>query len=215
MSQRYGQRDASLVLNGIDTSRFSAPPRERNTPPTVGFIYRRAAMKRTDNVIEACRRAMRRVSGLRVRCFGADALMHDLPLPPGAQYIHNPPQPDIPGLYAAADAWLIGSNSEGFSLPALEAMGCRTPVITTPVGAVPELVGDSAGLIVPHDDPGAMAEAIETMLTMRADRWRAMSDAARRTAEQYDQRLAAQRFEAALTQAVARQNDAAMSAKTD
>jgi glycosyltransferase involved in cell wall biosynthesis len=204
MARQYDQRDVTLALNGIDTSHFSAPPRERGTPPAVGFIYSRSAMKRTGNVIEACRLAARRLPGLQVRCFGPFAPTRDLPLPHGTTMVQNPDQSAIPGLYAAAHAWLIGSNSEGFSLPAVEAMACRTPVVGTPVGAVPELVKDGAGLIVPHDDPRAMAAAIETILTMPADRWRTMSQAARRAAETYDHRAAARRFEAAVQRIVER-----------
>lgn len=52
---------------------------------------------------------------------------------------------------------------EGFGFPPLEAMTVGTPVVTTSVGALPEVVGDAA-LMVPPGDADALAEAIETVL---------------------------------------------------
>lgn len=52
---------------------------------------------------------------------------------------------------------------EGFGLPAAEAMSCGTPVIVTDGGALPEVAGD-AGVVVPKEDPEALAVAILSML---------------------------------------------------
>jgi glycosyltransferase involved in cell wall biosynthesis len=48
---------------------------------------------------------------------------------------------------------------EGFGLTILEAMSCGAPVISSPVGAVPEVVGD-AGLLVDGTSPEAIADAV-------------------------------------------------------
>jgi glycosyltransferase involved in cell wall biosynthesis len=45
----------------------------------------------------------------------------------------------------------------------IEAMSCGTPVIATTGGSLPEVVGD-AGLVVPHSNPPALAQAIATLL---------------------------------------------------
>ena len=52
---------------------------------------------------------------------------------------------------------------EGFGLPAAEAMSCGTPVIVTDGGALPEVAGD-AGVVVPRDNPEALAKAIRDLL---------------------------------------------------
>ena len=55
---------------------------------------------------------------------------------------------------------------EGFSLPAVEAMACGVAVVATTGGALPEVVGTDGetGLLVPPDDPGALAAAIGRLL---------------------------------------------------
>jgi glycosyltransferase involved in cell wall biosynthesis len=52
----------------------------------------------------------------------------------------------LPGLYAGAMLFILPSFDEGFGLPALEAMACRTPVLVSNGGALSEVVGD-AGLV--------------------------------------------------------------------
>jgi glycosyltransferase involved in cell wall biosynthesis len=65
--------------------------------------------------------------------------------------------------YAGAEVAVVPSLYEGFSLPAIEAMACGTPVVTTTGGALPEVVGDGAVTVAP-DDPGALAQAIAGLL---------------------------------------------------
>jgi glycosyltransferase involved in cell wall biosynthesis len=55
------------------------------------------------------------------------------------------------------------SLEEGFGLPALEAMACGSPLVTTSGSAMAEVTGDAA-LLVPPGDPAALAGALETAL---------------------------------------------------
>jgi glycosyltransferase involved in cell wall biosynthesis len=73
-------------------------------------------------------------------------------------------------LYAQAEAAVVPSLYEGFSLPAVEAMACGVPLVATTGGALPEVVGDDgvAGLLVPPGDPSALALALERVLGDRA-----------------------------------------------
>jgi len=65
-------------------------------------------------------------------------------------------------LYAEAEVAVVPSLYEGFSLPAVEAMACGLPLVTTTGGALPEVVGadGECALLVPPNDPGALAGAI-------------------------------------------------------
>ena len=65
--------------------------------------------------------------------------------------------------YNASDVLVFPSVWEGFGWPPLEAMACGTPVVASNVPAVTEVVGD-AGVLVPPDDPSAIAAATERVL---------------------------------------------------
>lgn len=54
-------------------------------------------------------------------------------------------------LYNLADIFVLPSLYEGFGLPVLEAMACGTPVITSNISSLPEVVGDAARLIDPEN----------------------------------------------------------------
>jgi glycosyltransferase involved in cell wall biosynthesis len=64
------------------------------------------------------------------------------------------PSEHLVHLYNAARVLVHPSFYEGFGLPPLEAMHCGTPVIVSNVSALPEVVGDAAILIDPHDIDG-------------------------------------------------------------
>ena len=69
-------------------------------------------------------------------------------------------------LYGEAEVAVVPSLYEGFSLPAIEAMACGVPVVATTGGALPEVVGSDGetAVLVPPDDPGALAAAIGDLL---------------------------------------------------
>jgi glycosyltransferase involved in cell wall biosynthesis len=77
----------------------------------------------------------------------------------------------LAALYRLADAFVFPSLYEGFGLPPLEAMASGTPVISSNVSSLPEVVGDAALLIDPYE-PAAIADAMRRVLTdanLRAD----------------------------------------------
>lgn len=67
-------------------------------------------------------------------------------------------------LYAGALALVMPSHTEGFGIPALEAMTVGVPVIAANRGALPEVVGD-AGLLVDPEDPVALADRLRELLS--------------------------------------------------
>ncbi len=85
---------------------------------------------------------------------------------------------------AAADALVLPSHDEGLPLVILEALAQRVPVITTPVGAIPEVLRHEAtALLVPPGDPAGLAEAVARLAGDRRLR-EALADAGRALYEQ-------------------------------
>ena len=74
------------------------------------------------------------------------------------------PDKTLAVLYRLASVFVFPSLYEGFGLPPLEAMASGTPVITSNVSSLPEVVGDAALLIDPYD-PAAIAAAMRRVLT--------------------------------------------------
>jgi glycosyltransferase involved in cell wall biosynthesis len=66
---------------------------------------------------------------------------------------------DLASLYSGALAFVYPSFYEGFGLPALEAMQCGIPVITSNTSSFPEVVGD-AGIMLDPTDSGALCQGI-------------------------------------------------------
>ncbi len=71
---------------------------------------------------------------------------------------------DVDDLYALADVVVSTSSWEGQPLNVQEALRAGRPIVATDVGGTGEVTGD-ASLLVPYDDPDAMATAITNVLT--------------------------------------------------
>jgi glycosyltransferase involved in cell wall biosynthesis len=203
---RYGDRNVSLVPCSVDTEQFYASKRGKQLSPTVGMVYSTLSWKGSDLALKAFSLAQKKIPNLRLVVFGGESPSPELPLPPGTEYVVQPPQNELKDFYSRCDAWLFSSRSEGFGLPIIEAMACRTPVIGTPLGAAPELLSDGAGILVKPEDPVDMATAIERIVGLSETEWQAMSDAAYAKATGYTWDNATELFEAALYTAIEHSN---------
>lgn len=199
MRDSYGDADVALVPNSVDTGLFHAPPRGRQTRPTVGLMYSARPFKGLATTLEAIRIARLRHPGLQVVAFGREAVTRALPLPEGTAFFASPPQAKLRDIYAMCDVFAAGSRSEGFGLPILEAMACRTPVVATRTGCAPDVIEDGVnGFVVDVGDAAAMGARLADVLDLDQARWQAMSEAALARAASYSWEDATRAFEAAL-----------------
>jgi glycosyltransferase involved in cell wall biosynthesis len=97
---------------------------------------------------------------------------------------------ELEGLYRAARCFVFPSLYEGFGLPVLEAMARGVPVACADRSSLPEVAGDAALLFDP-EDVGAIADALEALLTDDALAQR-LREAGRRQAERFSWRRAAE-----------------------
>ena len=71
--------------------------------------------------------------------------------------------PDAARLLNAFDVLVISSRTEGTPMILLEAMALGVPVVTTAVGGIPDVVRDGEAILVPSENPSALAAAIRSV----------------------------------------------------
>jgi len=91
------------------------------------------------------------------------ARVESLHLSGDIRFVGYVPAQELPWWYNAAEVLVYASLYEGFGLPPLEAMACGTPVITSCVSSLPEVVG-SAGVTVDPTDIDALTGAMAQIL---------------------------------------------------
>ncbi|MEW6255902.1 MAG: glycosyltransferase [Pseudomonadota bacterium] len=71
---------------------------------------------------------------------------------------------DMPDLYPAFDLVCLPSRNEGLPLSVLEAQACNVPVVACDVGSVREGICPQTGVLVPPEDPAALASGVSRLL---------------------------------------------------
>ncbi len=74
---------------------------------------------------------------------------------------------DLAASYDAADVFVLPTFHEGYGMVVAEALAHGLPVVSTPTGAIPDLVGADAGILVPAGDVMALAEGLRRVMSDR------------------------------------------------
>lgn len=192
-----GDRAVEILRLGVDTRRFTPALsaadkvriRARLGLPSDAFILftaRRLVFRNgLDTLLAACAR-LREEKDILVVIGGRGPERAILERVIRAEGLRNVclvgfiPDEDLPDFYRAADAFVLPSRTgEGFGLVLLEAFSSGIPAIATRGGGQEDVMDDGrTGLLVPPDDPGALAEAT-VMLRNSPSRTVAMGDSAR------------------------------------
>ena len=94
---------------------------------------------------------------------------------PNVRFFGFVPELTLVALYRAADVFVFPSLYEGFGLPPLEAMANGTPVVTSKISSLPEVVGEAALTVDPYNID-EISEAMKSILTDSALRARLIHD---------------------------------------
>ena len=176
---------------GVDTDVFTADAEpERVSGRIVCVASADAPLKGVSYLLEAVAKlgAERDVSLTLVSKLDPDGpsakLIDDLAIGDRVNVVSGLEDTELAGLLASAQVACVPSLYEGFSLPAVEAMSCSTPLVATRAGAIPEVVGD-AGVIVPPRDSERLAQEIGRLLDDAALRERVGAAGRARVEESY------------------------------
>lgn len=176
-----------LVYHGIDGTRFPPAPgrrplrtgAERSDPLRILCVGRAVEKKGHDVLLAALARLPEGVHWRLVHVGGGplrDALRkqaEDLGIAGRIDWKGSLPQGDVIAEYRAADLFVlacrVGRDGDRDGLPnvLMEAQSQGLACIATRVSAVPELIVDGeTGVLVPPEDPGALADAVAALAAM-------------------------------------------------
>jgi glycosyltransferase involved in cell wall biosynthesis len=189
----------AFVPNGVDLDRFDdLPPRaelEREHPELRGkfvllFFARLHVKKGLDLLAEAVQRIAPAHRDLHLLLAGNDegawmpfrTRMDEAGLSDRITYLGHVAGRGARRVWAASDAFVLPSYSEGFSMAILEAMACRLPSLITTTCHFPEAAGADAAIVV-EPTPEAITRGLREMLERKPDQLAELGRNGRRLVE--------------------------------
>lgn len=184
LSEEYGVpfRIIETIHNGIDSSMFS-PSREKAATrffpeiaerqgPKVLFSGRLIGLKGIHILIGAMKEVISEFPDITLVLAGEGnrnpllSLFTEMGIASrNCLFLGQVERSRMPYLYTLSDVYVLPSFSESCPMGILEAMASGTPIVASNVGGIPELLKDGAtGMLVPPGSPGALAEAIVSIL---------------------------------------------------
>jgi len=167
---------------GIDLNRYRPVARRERPRPRVLFVGSRFVEKGGEDLLAALGEGIGRDVDLDI------VTPATVPERPGIR-THRlmPSDPRLLDLQQQADLMCLPTYGDTNPWAVLESMACATPVISTDVGGIPDmLAGGHAGVIVPHGDRRALGDALRALLDSPERRSELGGRARARCEEHYD-----------------------------
>jgi glycosyltransferase involved in cell wall biosynthesis len=168
-----GRTATDVLPNVVDDAVFYPSPRERD-PDELLFVGLIRRVKRVDVLLRALAEVRRTVPTVHLRllssnafhAYGADRrevfdLISSLGLNDAVRVEHGADPPEVAeAMRRSAFVVVSSARRETFCSVAAEAMACGTPLVISRCGGPEEFVTPADGVMVPADDPAALAEGI-------------------------------------------------------
>jgi glycosyltransferase involved in cell wall biosynthesis len=164
-----------VIPNGINLEQFVPGPASGRDPfPTLVYLGRLRRYKRVDLLISAVEVLHRRGIPVRLRIAGrgeyrgaleAQVAQSEIP-PGGVEFLGFISEAEKVRLLQTSWVHLLTSPKEGWGIANLEAAGCGTPTVASDApGLRDSVLHDETGLLVPHGDVSALADAIARLVS--------------------------------------------------
>ncbi|HML54235.1 MAG TPA: glycosyltransferase family 4 protein [Solidesulfovibrio magneticus] len=202
--QSAGQMPIRMIPNGVDTARFTpAEHREHRGPVQLVFVGRVVHQKGLDVLLSALSR-LPAEADYELTIVGDGPLRDALTKQAASlgvlarlRFAGWAGREEMPDLLRRADLFVFPSRDEGMPNAVLEAMAAGLPVVATRISGNEEVVADGeTGLLVPPDDPDALAGALAGFLADAALRRRMGAAGRERVCREYSWRSVAERYAA-------------------
>jgi glycosyltransferase involved in cell wall biosynthesis len=173
--RQEGVEPASVFPAYVDFTTFlETPPQPPPKRPQALFVGVLERYKNIDGLAVAWRLAAPRVPNARLLLVGSGREQEAVErllveLPGQTAWELRLPQPEVARALDESSLLVLPSRSEGLPRIVIEAFCRGRPVIGTDAGGIPDIVVDGVnGLLVPADEPAALAEALVHLLANRA-----------------------------------------------
>ena len=184
----------SVVRCGLEQSayRVTRPPESR-AEPVIVFLGRLRRYKGAQHVLRALPRVLASIPDAVLHVAGdgpyrarLERLADRLGVAGRVRFLGALPHEGKVAALNGAQVAVAPSPKEGWGLTVIEANACAVPVVASRSPGLVESVREGeTGLLVPHGDAGALAEALVRLLSDRSERLR-MAEAGRRWAATFD-----------------------------
>jgi teichuronic acid biosynthesis glycosyltransferase TuaC len=180
--EALGERfEFALLPNVVDESAFPAPQGDEAwDPQRILFVGLIRHVKGLDVLVRALALLRERRPSVKLRVVGAtfypvqeadweevQRLVSELELGEHVEFAGQASPPEVAAAMRASAVLALPSRREAFPAVLLEALASGTPVVATRCGGPEEVVTSEVGRLVPPEDPGALAAALDEMLTLR------------------------------------------------
>ena len=167
---QVGPKEATVIYNSCDLDAFTstpAPQDQPHEPPRIAMTARLEVHKDQPTLIRAAALLKTQGSPIEVWLIGEGSrrtelqqLINELNVADSVKLLGS--RRDVPALLSQCDLFVFQAlRDEGFGIALAEAMAARLPIVATNVGACREVLeAGRCGLLVPEQDPQAMADGI-------------------------------------------------------
>jgi glycosyltransferase involved in cell wall biosynthesis len=201
MAAGVSRNHLQIIPNGVDTEYFTPPPANTEREPLILFVGSLIERKGVRYLLQALPTVFAKLPAHRAVILGEGSqlaelrsLAKELDIASRVEFLGFLPQEGIRQYMRRACLLVLPSLEEGQGVVLLEAMASATPIIGSNVDGIRDVVTPTVGRLVPPQDPAALAQALDELLTDSAA-WQEASQAARKRATStYDWQLVAEQF---------------------
>jgi len=189
-----------VVPNAVDLDVFK-PAENYSVNPRVGFAGQFVSRKGVGVLLDAWKTVKTQLSTSELALAGGSGLWKNVSVDQDAVMVGQKvaemaaagllttvgerKRSEMPAFWNSVGVAVVPSLYEPFGLVALEALACGVPVVASNVGGLPEIIENGkSGILVPPNDPKALADALVTLLTNETLRYQ-LAAGARRRAERF------------------------------
>jgi len=192
----YAEEKTIHIHNGIDPTQFRPAAAREQTQNGNRYVLCIAELKDNkaiDVLLHAAKMLFSRNDSIDLVLAGdgplrqqLESLAAALGIEKRTRFLGSKGAADIVQLLHGCEIFVLPSREEPFGIVIIEAMACKKPIVATTVGGIPEIIEhESSGILVAPENPNALVEGLQRVLTDRNLRTRLAENGYTRAMERF------------------------------